>query len=145
MMIIAPTGYPYPPVLLLTYGEPMYAPAVTIYVPGIIGFYLYPASVLALIASSVLSGAIWALVFQTRRRNLGSLTAFSVLTACPSCGLSAVGYAVTSVVTASSALMTFYGDLGFTLASVGILVGLLVYVIKSTTTCRVDLTKIRQS
>ncbi|ABP94651.1 hypothetical protein HA72_0474 [Metallosphaera sedula] len=145
MMIIAPTGYPYPPVLLLTYGEPMYAPAVTIYVPGIIGFYLYPASVLALIASSVLSGAIWALVFQTRRRNLGSLTAFSVLTACPSCGLSAVGYAVTSVVTASSALMTFYGDLGFTLASVGILVGLLVYVIKSTTTCRVDVTKIRQS
>ncbi|BCS92594.1 hypothetical protein [Metallosphaera javensis (ex Sakai et al. 2022)] len=145
MMIIAPTGYPYPPVLVLPYGEPMYAPAVTIYVPGVIGFYLYPASVLALMASSLLSGAIWALVFQTRRKNLGSFTAFSVLTACPSCGLSTVGYAVTSVLMVSSALMTFYSELGFTIGSVGILVGLLIYVIRSSTTCKVDVSKIRQS
>lgn len=131
MLVIAPSGYPYPPILLLTYGEPMYAPAVTIYIPNIIGFYIYPVSLLALISSSLLAGYIWALVFQTRRNRLGSLTAFSLITACPSCGLSAMGYVMSSLVTAASFLASTYAQIGMTLVSLSLLVGLLVYVLRT--------------
>ncbi|QKR00114.1 hypothetical protein GWK48_06760 [Metallosphaera tengchongensis] len=142
MMIIAPNGYPYPPVLVLGYGEPMYAPAVTIYVPGIIGFYLYPVSVLALVSSSALSGYIWALIYNQKRKKLGSLTAFSLLTACPSCGLSALGYVISSTVVASSIILSFYSQIAFTIASLAILTALLVYVIRTTNlSCKLDLTQ----
>lgn len=138
MLVIAPSGYPYPPILLLTYGEPMYAPAVTIYVPGLIGFYLYPVSVLALITSSLLAGYIWALVFQSRRNRLGSLTAFSLLTACPSCGLSAMGYVISSAVTATSFLVSTYAQVGLTIASISLLTGLLIYILRTSRgTCEI--------
>ncbi|WP_252896727.1 hypothetical protein [Metallosphaera hakonensis] len=144
MMIIAPNGYPYPPVLLLTYGEPMYAPAVTIYVPGIIGFYFYPISVLALIATSLLAGATIVLAYQSRNKKMGSLTAIGVLTACPACGLSTIGYAMTIAATASSELLSMYAQVGFTLASILILIGIFLYVVrKAGNTCSIDLNKMR--
>ncbi|MEM4746877.1 MAG: hypothetical protein QXF40_05950 [Metallosphaera sp.] len=140
MIIIAPTGYPYPPVLLLNYGEPMYAPAVTIYLQGVIGLYLYPASIVTLIASSVLSGAIWSLLMRTRRTKLGSITTFGLLAACPSCGLSGMAYALSYIGSLSSLLLSFYTQLAFTLLSVTLLTLLFLYSLrKASSLCDVDL------
>ncbi|QGA69233.1 hypothetical protein [Sulfolobus sp. E11-6] len=141
-MIISPFGYPYPPLIIIPYGEPMYTPAITVYIPKIIGFYLYPLSIISLIVTSLLAGIIWTLAFQVSKGKLGSITLISVITACPSCGLSALESIIASVATVPSVLLTTYGIVSFTIASVVLLTALLVYLLrKSQTVCKVDYQK----
>ncbi|EZQ10569.1 hypothetical protein CM19_03825 [Candidatus Acidianus copahuensis] len=84
------SGYPYPPILIGGFGIPMFEPSLTIYIPHIIGMFIYPLQLLQLISSSMIVGSIASYSFDLNaisRKGLISSVIGSVAV-CPMCTIS---------------------------------------------------------
>ena len=128
-------GYPYPPVLFDVFGIPMFAPAVTIYIPHVLGAVIYPLQVLQLVASSMLAGAIASYTFENRVTKKGLLgTVIGSIAVCPACTLSSFS-SYTFGLLASAFVPTYVsnfansleGQLVLSFSSEALLLALLIY------------------
>lgn len=85
---IGVSGYPYPPVLFGLFGIPLFEPSVTIYIPHIIGAYIYPLQVLQLISSSLMAGAIVSYSLESKSKKGSIVSVLGPIAVCPMCTLS---------------------------------------------------------
>lgn len=129
-------GFPYPPIMLGLFGIPMFEPSITIYVPHIIGLYIYPLQILQLISASLMSGALlsYSLYYGIGKRatSAGIVGSFAVCPACTLSTFSSYGLSlVASAITASSIatfISSLYGELLISLSSQLVLLSILIYV-----------------
>lgn len=128
-------GYPYPPVLLDLFGIPMFAPAITIYIPEVIGMFVYPLQIIQVIASSVMAGLI--VSYRVNKKVMLSSILGSIAI-CPSCTLSTFSSLSLSLIAyafgftaLSSIVNTLYGQLVTSFSAQALLFIGLIYTIKA--------------
>ncbi|BBD72208.1 hypothetical protein HS1genome_0597 [Sulfodiicoccus acidiphilus] len=127
------SGYPYSFITIGTYGAPMMAPWVNLYLPGVIGVFLYPLQLLQLIGVSLLSAALLSTALRAGRKRVIPSLALGSLAVCPACVLSPFVLTVLWSSVLGSLATTAEGQIGISLASDGVLLAVLIYVSRKTT------------
>lgn len=124
------SGYPYPHFLIDTFGIPMFAPSLNVYISGVVGIFLYPLEVLQLVAASLMSGYLTALTLNERRKSLTAVV-FGSIAVCPACSLSSYSFALVYTSLAFVGFLnSIQGQLGLSLVSDAVLLSACIYVLK---------------
>jgi hypothetical protein len=134
---IAPSGFPYSTFTLGTFGAPMMAPWINIYVPRVVGVFLYPLQVLQIIAASLMSGALVSTSIKYGGKRAIPSMMLGSFAICPACVLSSFSLTTIWGSVVGSLMATAAGQIGVSIASDGVLLAALLYVLRKAS-CSLD-------